>query len=284
MNEVVMTADSTCDLSDELIKKHNVSIIPLYINKDGGFYRDRIEITPNDIFDYYRETHKLTTTSAPSVEDYIEFFKPIVKQGKKIVHLPISSHFSASYQNACIAKKEIGGDDVYVVDSKSLSTGIALIVLKGCELIKKGLSADKIYDYLTNVFVDKIEASFVINSLTYLHKGGRCSSVAKLGSNLLKLKPCIELSDGKMHVGKKYRGNFSKCIFEYVDDRLNNRTDLDKNIIFVTHASCEQNLVNDVVEQIKSKHIFENIYITQAGCTISNHCGPNTLGIIFVRK
>lgn len=277
---IVITADSTCDLSPELINKHNIIILPLYITMDEKSLKDGVEIYPQDIYEYFDKTGQVPKTAACSVEDYLNLFKPLAESGKTVIHLNISHGFSSCYQNAVIAAQEF--KNVYVIDSQNLSTGIGLLVLKAAELAEKQTDAEQIVDIL-NETIPKVEASFVIDTLTYLHKGGRCSTVAKLGANLLKLKPCIEVSDGLMHVGKKYRGSLDKCINQYVEDRLNGRTDIDKSRIFITHTQYDPKLVEAVAKAVKA-HGFSEILETTAGCTITNHCGPNTLGILFIKK
>lgn len=280
--KVKIISDSTCDLSKELLEKHEISIVPLYVVLDGETKQDGVDIIPDDIYEYVEKNNKLPTTSAASIGDYQEVFKHWRDQGFQIVHFNISSEFSSSYYNACIAAKEIGG--VYVVDSRNLSTGQGLVVLHGAEMAQNGATAEEIFEECS-AMTSKIEASFVVDSIDYLHKGGRCSAVAALGANLLKLKPCIEVKDGKMNSGKKYRGIISRVILSYVEDRLKVRNDIDMSRIFITHTKCS----NDTVEAVRKKILeispeFKEILETTAGCTVTTHCGSNTLGILFVRK
>lgn len=284
MENIIVTADSTCDLSDELLQKHNVQLVPLYIQKGDKSYKDRVDIKPCDIFDYFEKEKKLTKTSAPTIGDYIDIFSHHVNEGKTVIHISISKEFSVSYQNAVNASKEFEDKKVFVVDSKNLSIGSGLVVLKCCELIDCKKDASSIVDFLNHSFIPKVETSFIIDTLTYLHKGGRCSSVAKLGANLLKLKPCIEVSDGKMHVGKKYRGNFESSVLNYVSDRLENRDDIDDSVVFIVHTTCSDKLVKSVEKTVQKLYNFKKTIKLVAGCTISNHCGPNTLGIVFCQK
>lgn len=284
MSKIQITADSICDLSPELIQKWNIPIVPLYINKDGESFRDMVDIRPEDIFHHFETTGELTKTSACTISDYIDVFRPIVEAGRQVIHVNISRHFSACYQNACAAASEFPEGSVYVVDSQNLSTGAGYVVVSACEMADSGMSADQIADALNQQVIPHMDSSFVINTLDYLHKGGRCSSVARLGANLLKLKPCIEVKNGKMEVGKKYRGAWDQCILKYVHERLENRTDVDTRRLFITYSSCPDKIVQQVHQQIQRILPFEQIVHTQAGCTISNHCGPNTLGIMFMRK
>ena len=216
-----------------------------------------------------------------NIGEYEECFGRYSKEYDGIVHVNISSDFSSSYQNACLAAEEF--DNVRVIDSRNLSTGQGLVVLKACELANTCSSLDEIEDQL-NEFTGKVEASFLLDRLEYMVKGGRCSATAALGANLLNLKPCIEVKNGKMGVVKKYRGNYSKCLANYVKDRLNDRDDLDRGTLFVTHTPVNDECLNAVKAAVDQYADFETTYWTETGCTVSCHCGPGTLGVLFVRK
>ena len=281
--KIKIIADSTCDLSKELLEKYDIAIAPLSVTLGDNTYKDGVEMNVDDIYAYVDKTGSLPTTNAVNLADYIDIFREWKEKGYDgIVHFNISSDFSSSFQNACLAAEEF--DNVYVVDSRNLSTGQGLVVLKGAELAMEGKSPKEIHEECT-AMTSKVEASFVIDKLDYLYKGGRCSAVAALGANLLKLKPCIEVTDGKMDAGKKYRGKWEKVILDYVKDRLEGRDDIDKKRIFITHTRCLDEVVKNVEAEIRSFiPDFEEILITTAGATITTHCGPNTLGILFVRK
>ena len=280
--KIKIISDSTGDLSPELIEKYDIAIVPLYVLMGDNMQKDGLEVTPEDIYAHVEKTGKLPSTSAPNLGDFQDEFKKWRDQGYDIVHFNISSDFSSSYQNACAAAE--GMDGVYVVDTRNLSTGSGLVVLHGAELAQQGKSAAEI-KAACDAMVDKVEASFVVDSIDYLHKGGRCSSVAALGANLLKLKPLIEVIDGKMKAGKKYRGNIDKVILNYVADKLRGRNDIDKHRIFITHTKCSPVTVQQVRGKINELYPgFEEILETTAGCTVTSHCGPGTLGILFVRK
>ncbi len=280
--KVKIISDSTCDLSKELIKKYNISLLPLYISIDERAKKDGLEIAPEDIYRYVEETGKLPKTSATNLGDFIEIFSYWHNKGYSIVYFSISSHFSSSYHNACIAADEIG--DVYVVDSKNLSTGQGLVVLHGADLLSRGKSAEEIKNECDKL-TSRIEASFVVDSIDYLYKGGRCSALVALGANLLKLKPCIEVIDGKMIPSKKYRGNIDRVILDYVTDRLKDRNDIVYDRIFITHTKCNPETIRLVRDRVtKLCPNFNEIIETTAGCTVTSHCGPNTLGVLFVRK
>jgi len=279
--KIKIISDSTCDLSAELLKKHDITLVPLTIIKNGEAYSDGITITPAEIFEHVANGGDLCSTTAMNVGEYIEWFEKFASDYDGILHINIGSGFSSSYQNACLAAEEF--ENVRVVDSKNLSTGQGLVVLKACELAQTCQNLDELYEQVQE-FTSQVEASFLLDQLKYMVKGGRCSSVVALGANLLNLKPCIEVKDGKMSVVKKYGGNYAKCLSAYVKDRLSAREDLDRGTLFVTNTPVDENCMDAVKEAVKEYADFENIYWTQAGCTVSCHCGPGTLGVLFVRK
>ena len=278
---IKIISDSTCDLSKELLEKNNITIVPLTVIKDDQAYTDGITITTDEIFAHVDAGGNLCTTTAVSVGEYQEWFEKFANDYDAVVHINISSEFSSRYQNACLAAAEF--DNVVAIDSRNLSTGQGLVVLKACELASVVSSKEEMKEKL-DAFTPKVEASFLLDRLDYMVKGGRCSAVVALGANLLNLKPCIEVKNGKMSVVKKYRGSYAKCLASYVKDRLSNRDDLNRETLFVTRTPVSdacleavENAVNDVAD-------FKNIYWTMAGCTVSCHCGPGTLGVLFVRE
>ena len=281
--KVKITSDSTCDLSPELIEKYDIAITPLSVHCGDKVGRDGVEITPEIIYDYVDASGQLPRTSAVNVFDYVREFRHWRQQGYSIVHFCISSDFSSSYQNACIAAAEVG--NVYPVDARNLSTGIGLLVLEAAELAQNGqLTAQEIQQRMEQRR-ELLDVSFLVEQLGYLRKGGRCSSVAALGANLLKLKPCIEVKDGKMTPGKKYRGPIDKVMLQYADDRLRGRDDINKHRVFITHTRCAPEAVEAVRQKIlELAPDFEEIIETNAGSTVTSHCGPGTLGVIFLRK
>ena len=274
-------SDSTCDLSPDLVCRYDIGILPLIVVKADQEYLDGQTITPKDIFDHVAAGGNLCSTAARSVAAYQEAFAGYAGAYDGVVHINISSDFSSSYQNACIAAQDF--DNVRVVDSRNLSTGQGLVVLKACELAKTAQSLDQLKAEL-DAFTSRVEASFVLDKLEYMVKGGRCSSAAALGANLLNLKPSIEVRDGKMSVVKKYRGKYDRCLRNYVMDRLGNREDIDRGTLFITHTPVSDECLEAVREAVKECGHFDNIYETEAGCTVSCHCGPGTLGVLFVRK
>jgi DegV family protein with EDD domain len=279
---IKITSDSTCDLSKEIIDKYDIGIVPILIIKGDVPYRDGIDITAEDIFAYVESGAGICHTSAINISTYQETFRTFSSEYDAVVHITLSSGISSCYQNAVIAAEEF--NNVIVVDSRNLSTGHGHLVLDAAVMAREGYSAEEIAARLT-ALAEKVETSFVIDSLMYLHKGGRCSGLAALGANVLKLKPCIEVVGGKMDVGKKYRGNFDKVILQYVTDRLQGRDDIDYRRIFVTHPSgVKKSVVDSVIARLKELGEFEEVIETFAGGTISCHCGPVCLGILFYRK
>ncbi len=278
---VKITADSTCDLSKELVAKHGIEITPLYITYGGESYRDGVDITPDEIFRRVEAGGDIGSTAAVNVQDYAEVFGRFLREYDAIVHFTISSDMSSCYQNACVAAEATG--NVYVVDSRSLSSGIGQLVLDAAEMAAAGTAAADIKAELDRR-KERLDVSFVVSTLDYLSKGGRCSSVAAFGANLLRIRPCIEVRDGKMGVGKKYRGNFDKCLVQYVQDKLAEAETADTRRIFVTDSGVPEETYRVVRETILKCAPFKEIIHTRAGCTISNHCGPGCLGILFYRK
>ena len=278
---IKVTSDSTCDLPKDLLEKFQITIIPLTIIKDGEAYSDGVTITTDEIFAHVAAGGDLCTTAAIGVGEYLEYFEKFSHEYDAIIHISISAEFSSSYQNACLAAQEF--ENVLVIDSRNLSTGQGLVVLKACELANSDQTLDEIRDTL-NEYTSRVEASFLLDQLAYMVKGGRCSAAAALGANILNLKPCIEVKNGKMSVVKKYRGNYSKCLANYVKDRLANRDDLERNTLFVTRTPISEDCLKAVRDAVEEHADFENVYWSIAGCTVSCHCGPGTLGVLFVRN
>ena len=278
---IKILSDSTCDLPQELLIKHNITLTPLTVVKNDCSFKDGVDITPADIFAHVAAGGSLCSTSARSVGEYADTFEEYAPKYDAVIQINLGSGFSSSYQNACVAAEDF--DNVYCVDSKNLTTGQGFIVLKACELAEQGLEPKEIVAQL-EAFIPKVEASFLVDKLDYLAKGGRCSSVAALGANLLNLKPCIEVKDNKMTVVKKYRGNYAKCLASYVKDRLAGREELNRNTLFVIQTKVSDECYAAVMDAVNSCEPFANVYHGIAGCTISCHCGPGTLGVLFVKK
>ena len=278
--KIKLTADSTCDLSAECIRRCNVQIAPLGVVQDGRMHKDGVDICPEDIFAFVQQGGEIPKTAAVNAQEYREIFKQALAEYDAVIHINISAEFSCCYQNACKAAE---GLPVYCVDSRNLSTGSGLLVMHAAQRIAQGqMDAEAIADEL-RAMTDRVEASFVVDTLSYLRKGGRCSALAALGANMLRLHPCIEVRSGAMGVGKKYRGSFERVIRQYAQERLQGRMDLDRSRVFVTHSQCEPEVVQSVVDVVRATDAFDEIIVTQAGCTISCHCGKGTLGVLFLR-
>lgn len=281
-NKVLITCDSVNDLSKKLISKYKIKVLPIQVTLGEKNYVDDGSLTSEDIYKEYRENAVLPKTAAFSPQTVIDFFKPYADKGYEIVHIDLSSELSSCYQSATIAALTF--DKVQIVDSRQLSTGMGLLVIEACRLRDRGFSAKEIAEQL-EVFKSKISTSFVIDTLEFLHKGGRCSGLAALGANMLSLRPCLEMRDGTLRVVKKYRGKMEKVYSQYIDEKLDILTIDTTREVFITHSGeidkkVLEGLKNKVSETLKT----DDVHITQAGCTVCSHCGPKTLGILFVKK
>ncbi|MCI5682237.1 MAG: DegV family protein [Clostridiales bacterium] len=283
MPKIRISADSTCDLSPELVEKYDIAITPLKITLGDTDYTDQIDITPQKIYDYVAETGVLPKTAAVSVGTYTDVFTELKKDCDEVVHFTISSEMSSCYQNAVLAAEEVGG--VYVVDSRNLSTGIGHLAIEAAIAAQDETKTGKdVFDYVSSL-VDRLDVSFVINSVNYLYKGGRCSGVAAVGANLLKLKPLIEVHDGKMDMAGKYRGNMKDVVKKYITDRLTvPGAKFKRDRIFVTCTCTDYDLPNYAKEIVESLGLFDEVLITIAGSTITSHCGKDTLGILYINE
>ncbi|WP_088187786.1 DegV family protein [Desulfosporosinus sp. FKA] len=281
MKKIILSADSTCDFDDKLKERYELNCCPLHILLAENDFRDGIDITPDDIFDTYQKRHILPKTAAPNPAEYVNYFKRWTDEGHDVIHLSLGSGLSSSYQNCCLAAQELKG--VYPIDSGNLSTGIGLLVIEAAERLAKGMSAEKISEEV-KALRSKVQASFVLDNLTYLYEGGRCSALAVLGANVLSIKPCIEVdnSSGKMKVGKKYRGAFDKVLKSYTIDKLHAYPDINLDRVFIVHSGISSEYINLVRKNVEEITGFKEIIIAKAGCTISSHCGPNTLGVMFM--
>lgn len=279
--KIKILSDSTCDLPAELIEKYDIGIIALTVIKDGKAYADGITITPEDIFNHVANGGDLCTTSAMNYEEYRSHFAKYADSYDGVICINLGSGFSSCYQNATLAASEFS--NVRAVDSMNLSTGHGSVVLKAAELAETAQDLDELKAQLEE-FATHVEISFLLDRLDYMVKGGRCSSATALGANLLHLRPCIEVKDGKMTVVKKYRGSYDKCLGNYIKDRLANRQDIDNDLLFITYTKVDDQCYNTVKDAISKYGHFAETYDVVAGCTVTCHCGPGTLGIIFTRK
>ena len=276
---IKITATSTCDLPPELLERYQITMVPLYVSFGGNTYQDGVDASPEDIFRHVEAGGQLPTTSAVNIADYQELFSQLSPKYDSVLHITIGSEFSCCYQNALVAAEEF--PNVYVVDSRNLTVGQGLLVLAAAQAAERGDSMEDILKLLEDL-TGRVDTTFVVDKLDYLAKGGRCSSVVALGANLLRLKPCIVLADGRMTVGKKYRGAFDKVLPDYAQDQLSGKNvDLDR--VFVVHTRCDPSIPESMCRMMQ-QFGFREVLTAVAGSTISCHCGPNTLGVIFLRK
>lgn len=281
MNKVLILTDSTCDLSKELIEKNNIHILPLYVNFKDKTFQDGVDITPTELFAMVEKNGELPKTSAISIGTFYVKFEEYLKEGYDIFYTGISSKMSVSYNNAVLASKEFEEGRIFVHDSLNLSTGIGLQVLKACKFRDEGKSAKEIYEAMQGI-QNKIKTSFVIHTMEYLYKGGRCSSMQKIFGTFLKIKPIIRVTDGKMDVYKKPRGPMHKALEEMLLDIKADVNNLDLDHVMITHSFADED-VPFLLEELKKLNI-PNIDVTRAGCVISSHCGKRTIGILYIVK
>lgn len=279
--QVIIASDSTCDLSPALIERYGIRILPLSVTLGDATYYDGVDIDPETIYAHYEKTGVLPKTAAVNMDAFASFFEAETAKGNEVVLFTISAEMSSTYRNAAIAAEDFSG--VYVVDTRNLSTGGGLLVVHAGEMAKKGCSAEEIARECA-ALTPRVSASFVIDDLEFLHKGGRCSALAAFGANLLQLKPCIVVKDGKMGVSKKYRGKFLSVLSKYIEEQLGDGSALEKDVAFVTHAGCDASIYEACKAQVEALGIFREVHVTTAGCTVSSHCGRNTLGVLFIKK
>ena len=275
--KIAITLDSACDLTPEIIKEYDFKIIPFGVNMGDRFFYDG-ELSTLEIFKWADANKQLPKTNAVNEEAFKEFFADVLKTHDAIIHFDISSDMSSAYNNAVNASKSF--ENVHVIDSRTLSTGISLLAIYAKKLTQTIDDAKKIVE-MVEKRIPHVQASFVLERLDYLHRGGRCSTIKLLGANLLKIRPQIIVKDGKMGVGNKFRGKIEKCVGDYCKTVLEENATPDKSVLFITHSHATEEMVNAAKEAVKDIG-FEKIYITTAGCTISSHCGKNTLGILYI--
>ena len=281
MGKIKITCDSTCDLTRELYEKYNIDVTPLGIALGESLYHDGVDVCTSDVFKFVEDSGVLPKTSAVSVGEYIELFQKYVNDGYSVIHINISSEFSSCHQNAKLAAAEVG--NVYPIDSRNLSSGSGHLVIAAAELAESCDNVEEIVEKL-NEMKERLDVSFVLQTLEYLKKGGRCSAIAAFGANALRLRPEIEVVNGKMQVAKKYRGSIQKSVEDYVRGRLEGRDDLQLNRIFVTHSHVPDDVLEHTVALVRELAPFSEVLVTVAGCTISSHCGPACLGVLFFKK
>lgn len=279
--KIRITSDSTCDLGS-LVKEHDIGILPLQVNLDADAYRDGVDITPQDIFDFVKKTNILPKTSAPSVGEYEEFFAEQLKENDEVIHFNISAKSSGSHHFAKTASESFGGK-VKVIDSMALSSGQGLLVMKAVDLVKAGKTSDEIVEAI-EVLRNKTVTSFVPDQLNYLYKGGRCSGMTMFVANALKIHPKIVMVEGQLQQGGKYRGNMDRCISRYIEELKASYPNYDKTRCFITHSTADAELVEIAKAKVKELFAFDEIIETVAGSIITSHCGKGTLGVLFIAE
>ena len=276
-----MTADSTCDLTPELIRKYEIGVVPLSVIIDGEVFHDGVDVTPRDIF-RAAEAGKSVRTAAVNTFEYKEFFKKQLKSCDQLVHVCLGSGFSSCYSDALEASRETG--NVFVVDSRNLSTGSGLLVLEGLKMIREGAEDGKAVAETLQAKTGLINGSFVLRTVDYLRRGGRCTGLEALGAKMLHIRPSIVVQDGKMRPGEKYRGRYEHYLKHYIEDLLENDSNIDFRRVFVVHSPSEDGLARFAIDTVKSYGLFREVLEAMAGCTICTHCGPDTLGLMFMNK
>ena len=278
--KIHFSADSTCDVSPEFLARYPVEILPLAVELEGKFYRDGVDLTPDTIISRVNAGAALPKTSAINVEEYREAFTRALETSDAVIHFNISSDFSSCHQNACIAAE---GLNVWCIDSRNLSTGITMLLAEGFDRAEAGMEPEQIAREL-RARVDRVDVSFIVDRLDYLYKGGRCSALAMLGANVLHIRPCIEVKDGKMGVSRKYRGSYERCLRQYIADRMRTKDDVKPRRVFLTHTGVAAQAVEAVREMVLQEVPFAEVYEVRAGCSITSHCGENTFGIIMYHE
>lgn len=282
MNDrIIITADSTCDLSQELLERYDIRTIKLMITLGEDTFLDGEGFTPLDMYARFRKDGTLPKTSAPGVQEFLDFFTQFTDQGYSVVHLDISAELSNTYNAACLAAAELKG--VYVVDTRMLSTGVGLLAIEGAECRDRGMPAKEIAQHLRRL-TEKVQTSFVLDTLEFMWKGGRCSGITALGANLLHLKPALEMKNGKLGVYKKYRGNMTSVYKQYIKERLEGRKVRPGHVFITESGEIDEAVVKEIEELVRETIPVKEIHHTIAGCTVSTHCGPKTLGILFMEE
>lgn len=278
---IAITCDSACDLTKEIQEKYNIHVIPLNINYEQDSFKDNGSIIPDDIYNLYLTTGEVPKTAAFAPYDAEQLFNKLVSEGYDIIHISLSSKLSSCYQNALIARDD--NEHIYVVDSKNISLGQGLVAIKAAELRDMGLPIQRIYEDLI-YYANSMRVSFVLDTLDFIHKGGRCSSLAYMTANLVQMKVSLKVTDGELRVGRKYRGKMERIVSKYMDDTFENISDTNGDIVLVTSGGVDEKVIKDLQKKLDKAFKNKNILTYNAGCTICTHCGPKTIGIAYVEK
>ncbi len=286
MHPVKLIADSSCDIGPELAKRYDVDFVHIHVRLNGNEYHDGVDITHTDIYANYEQNHTLPSTCAVNIDEYESVFRPYVEQGYDVVHISLGSGLSSTCSNANLAAGLFDPGRVFVIDSKSLSSGAGILVCECGERVKKGYPAKQIFEEVSPL-ADRISASFILDDLEYLHAGGRCSGLAQFGASLMNLKPCITVRNdlyGSMSVGKKYMGSYKRSALKYVETMLKDRTDIALDRCFITHSDTDPDVLDAMRSLALELQPFTEFHITHTSATITAHCGPNTTGLMFLTK
>ncbi|MTI49592.1 DegV family protein [Sporosalibacterium faouarense] len=282
MSEIKVFTDSTSDLSKEIINEFNITIVPLYVNFGNQVYKDTIDINTDKLYKKVKDTQELPKTSAPSPSNFYNYFKPYVDQGKDIIYIGISSHLSSTIQNAKLASLEFDEVNIEIIDSQNLSTGIGLLVMKAVKLIEQGLNVKEVSKAIKE-YIPKVRTGFIIDTLDYLYKGGRCSALQSFIGGMLKIRPLVKVVNGEMILGQKTRGKRTKALDILLKNIYQDKGIIDADYVFITHSKAYNDAIF-IKETLEKNIAADNIIITNAGCVISSHCGPNTIGILYIVK
>lgn len=282
MKKVAIIADTTCDLSVELKERYQIKTIPLHILLGDREYSDGVDISPNDIYRWSDENKATPKTSAVAPAEAADALETVLENAESVICFCISDQMSSTGNVFRLAVQDLEVEDkVFVVDSKNLSTGIGLQVIEAAILAEQGMNAKEIVEQIQTI-CPRVRASFVVDTLTYLHRGGRCSGLAALAGGALKLHPLISVIDGKMIPGKKYRGKMDRVIIEYVKDMEEELKKAKEDRVFITHSGCEEEIIEAVKKELTELGRFKEILVTRAGSVITSHCGPGTLGVLYI--
>lgn len=281
-NKILITADSTCDVPADLKERYNFKIIPLTITLKEENYLDGVNFSVEDMYKAFYEDGSLPATAAPNIAQFLDFFKPFINEGYEIIHFDISSALSGTYSAACLAAEALKG--VYVIDSEMLSSGILLEMVEAAEAAERGMSPTEIVRYIEDEIRPKTDTSFVLDTLKFMAKGGRCSGVAAMAANILGLKPGLEMKNKELGVYKKYRGNSKAFYMQYVKERIAGKKIRPGHVFITESGGIDQEIISELIEYVQQEVNPREIHHTYAGCTVASHCGPGCLGVLFINE
>jgi DegV family protein with EDD domain len=281
-NKILITADSTCDVPADLKERYNFKIIPLTITLKEENYLDGVNFSVEDMYKAFYEDGSLPATAAPNIAQFLDFFKPFINEGYEIIHFDISSALSGTYSAACLAAEALKG--VYVIDSEMLSSGVLLEMIEAAEAAERGMSPTEIVRYIEDEIRPKTDTSFVLDTLKFMAKGGRCSGVAAMAANILGLKPGLEMKNKELGVYKKYRGNSKAFYMQYVKERIAGKKIRPGHVFITESGGIDQEIISELIEYVQQEVDPREIHHTYAGCTVASHCGPGCMGVLFINE